>query len=50
MNKIAEFAVIGMAFSFIVLVSFLFGYNHGKTSLMRESNAKILQALKLERD
>jgi hypothetical protein len=48
-SSFAEFVTVGMAFSFIVLVSFLFGYQKGKTDLALEANSKITQALKLER-
>lgn len=47
-DKFSEFIVVGMAFSFIVLVSFLFGYHKGKSDLSHEANDKIFKALKLD--
>ena len=44
----AEFLVVGMAFSFILLVSFLLGYKVGQDDLTYEANNKISKALKLE--
>jgi hypothetical protein len=49
MKVFSDFVVAGMAFCFIILLSFLIGHKVGRESLTEEANTKIYQALKLGR-